>query len=123
MDSKRDDSDDPLVRAVFDYFYESEALESRLRKFCIANLDSFVEARPCEYTLEQTRLDAEFQDFFESQVEAFMGASLSDFYRAVIHDPRTTELYSGHTIAAVINMTMKFENFYDFMRDANDTGE
>merc|ERR1712138_241088 len=59
-----------------------------------------------------------FQRLLEECVERH-GASVSDFYRMVASDQaRSTELYSGHTFAAVINSTMSFESFYELMRDA-----
>ena len=74
------------------------------------------------YLLEHTELHAQFRRIFERRLEAVVeaqGVGVQAFYRAVAADQdRSTELYSGHTFAAVINSTMCFENFYEMMQEA-----
>ena len=74
------------------------------------------------YLLEHTELHARFRRIFERRLEAVVeaqGVGVQAFYRAVASDQdRSTELYSGHTFAAVINSTMSFENFYEMMQEA-----
>jgi hypothetical protein len=119
-DAARDD----LLRKVFDFYYENNELEEALQKFAFENAGSFDDEhrRTGEYLLEHTELHARFRSLFEAKMEAFVtrqGVSVSEFYRTVASDQaRSTELYSGHTFAAVINSTMKFENFYELMQDA-----
>ncbi|KAJ1454936.1 hypothetical protein M885DRAFT_520835 [Pelagophyceae sp. CCMP2097] len=119
----KDDGDD-MLRDVFDFYYESTELEAALQKFCFANASTFDDdhRRKGEYTLEHTRVHHAFRQLFEDFVEAHireLGRDVSSFYRSVAADQRrSTELYSGHTFAAVINGAMSFDNFYDMMLDA-----
>lgn len=116
--------DEALLRHVFDWYYEDEDLEAELQKFAFDNAKLFDDEcrKTGEYSLEHTELHAEFRRIFERRLEQCVerhGASVQKFYRSVAGDQaRSTELYSGHTFAAVINSTMSFESFYEMMQDA-----
>ena len=120
----QDEEDDALLRHVFDWYYEDEDLEQELQKFAFDHAKEFDDecATSGEYSLEHTELHREFRGIFERRLEECVerhGSSVSNFYRLVASDQaRSTELYSGHTFAAVINSTMSFESFYELMRDA-----
>lgn len=120
----QDEQDDALLRHVFDWYYEDEDLEQELQKFAFDHANEFEDecSTSGEYSLEHTELHREFRGIFERRLEECVerhGSSVSDFYRLVASDQaRSTELYSGHTFAAVINSTMSFESFYELMRDA-----
>ena len=121
---EQDEQDDALLRHVFDWYYEDEDLEAELQKFAFDHAQEFDDecSSSGEYSLEHTELHREFRGIFERRLEECVerhGSSVSDFYRMVASDQaRSTELYSGHTFAAVINSTMSFESFYELMRDA-----
>ena len=120
----QEEQDDALLRHVFDWYYEDEDLESELQKFAFDHASEFEDecSTSGEYSLEHTELHREFRGIFERRLEECVerhGSSVSNFYRLVASDQaRSTELYSGHTFAAVINSTMSFESFYELMRDA-----
>ena len=92
------------------------------RRAFLLRQDLRAPTKPGEYSLEHTELHAEFRRIFERRLEQCVerhGASVQKFYRSVAGDQaRSTELYSGHTFAAVINSTMSFESFYEMMQDA-----
>ena len=121
---QQDEDDDALLRRVFDWYYDDEDLEKELQKFAFDHASDFEDecSSTGEYSLEHTELHREFRSIFERRLEECVerhGASVQKFYRMVAADQaRSTELYSGHTFAAVINSTMSFESFYELMRDA-----
>ena len=120
----QEEQDDALLRHVFDWYYEDEDLEKELQKFAFDHANEFEDecSTSGEYSLEHTELHREFRGIFERRLEECVerhGSSVQKFYRLVASDQaRSTELYSGHTFAAVINSTMSFESFYELMRDA-----
>ena len=120
----QDEQDDALLRRVFDWYYEDEDLEAELQKFAFDHAQEFEDecSASGEYSLEHTELHREFRSIFERRLEECVerhGSTVQKFYRLVAADQaRSTELYSGHTFAAVINSTMSFESFYELMRDA-----
>lgn len=120
----KDGNDDELLRKVFDFYYENTELEETLQKFAFDNAAIFDDdhKRDGEYLLEHTEIHTQFKKIFEEHIEAFIvkqGVEVGDFYRTIAKDQaRSTELYSGHTFAAVINSAMSFDNFYELMQDA-----